>query len=51
MFYGLWFDQKFLDDKISIQSRPLRHGDDFASSPIYWLYMNNGIDGNPSPCR
>jgi len=47
MFYALLFEQKLLDDKISIKAGRFAAGDDFASSPIYWLYMNNGIDGNP----
>lgn len=47
MFYALAFDQKFLDDKVSLKFGRFATGDDFASSPIYWLYMNNGIDGNP----
>ena len=47
MFYALLFEQKLLDDKISIKAGRFSAGDDFASSPIYWLYMNNGIDGNP----
>lgn len=47
MFYALAFDQKFWDDKISLKFGRFATGDDFASSPIYWLYMNNGIDGNP----
>ena len=47
MFYGLYLDQKLWDDKISIKVGRFATGDDFASSPIYWLYMNNGIDGNP----
>ncbi|MFA7342733.1 MAG: carbohydrate porin [Terrimicrobiaceae bacterium] len=47
MFYALLFEQKLLDDKISIKAGRFSTGDDFASSPIYWLYMNNGIDGNP----
>jgi len=47
MFYALYLDQKLWDDKISIQIGQLATGDDFASSPIYWLYMNNGIDGIP----
>lgn len=47
MFYALYFDQKLLDDKVSIKVGRFATGDDFASSPIYWLYMNNGIDGNP----
>ena len=47
MFYALYLDQKLWDDKISIKIGRFATGDDFASSPIYWLYMNNGIDGNP----
>ena len=47
MFYALLFEQKLLDDKVSIKAGRFSAGDDFASSPIYWLYMNNGIDGNP----
>ena len=47
MFYALYLDQKLSEDKISIKIGRFATGDDFASSPIYWLYMNNGIDGNP----
>jgi len=47
MFYALVMEQKLLDDKISLKAGRFSTGDDFASSPIYWLYMNNGIDGNP----
>ena len=47
MFYALYLDQKLWEDKISIKIGRFATGDDFASSPIYWLYMNNGIDGNP----
>lgn len=47
MFYALLFEQRLLDDKISIKAGRFATGDDFASSPLYWLYMNNGIDGNP----
>jgi len=47
MFYGLILEQNLLDDKVNIKVGRFATGDDFASSPIYWLYMNNGIDGNP----
>ncbi len=47
MFYALAFEQKLLDDKVAIKAGRFATGDDFASSPLYWLYMNNGIDGNP----
>ena len=43
----LFLEQKFLDDKVAIKAGRFSSGDDFASSPLYWLYMNNGIDGNP----
>jgi len=47
MYYAMAFEQKLLDDKIAIKLGRFSTGDDFASSPLYWLYMNNGIDGNP----
>jgi porin len=47
IFYGLAYNQRFLDDRVSIKFGRMAAGDDFASSPFYWLYMNNGIDGNP----
>lgn len=40
-------NQKFWDDKAELKLGQFSAGDDFASSPLYWLYMNNGIDGNP----
>jgi porin len=47
MFYALHLEQKLSDEKISIKIGRFATGDEFASSHIYWLYMNNGIDGNP----
>ena len=47
IFYGLAYNQRFCDDKLSFKFGRMAAGDDFASSPLYWLYMNNGIDGNP----
>lgn len=47
MFYALAFEQKLWDDQVALKFGRFATGDDFASSPIYWLYMNNGIDGNP----
>jgi len=47
IFYGLAYNQRFCDDRLSFKFGRLGAGDDFASSPLYWLYMNNGIDGNP----
>jgi porin len=43
----LYLAQKFWDDEAELKAGWFSSGDDFASSPLYWLYMNNGIDGNP----
>jgi porin len=47
IFYSLAYNQRFCDDRFSFKFGRMAAGDDFASSPLYWLYMNNGIDGNP----
>ncbi|MCX6960409.1 MAG: carbohydrate porin [Verrucomicrobia bacterium] len=47
IFYGLAYNQRFCDDRFSFKFGRMAAGDEFASSPLYWLYMNNGIDGNP----
>jgi porin len=47
VFYALVLEQLLLEDKVGIKLGRFSAGDDFASSPLYWLYMNNGIDGNP----
>ncbi len=47
MFYGLYLEQDLLGDRVSLKLGRFGTGDDFGSSPLYWLYMNNGIDGNP----
>ena len=51
IFYGLAYNQRFCDDKISFKFGRMTAGDDFASSPLYWLYMNNGIDGSPKSLK
>ena len=47
MLYGVYLDQKFLDDRFSLKLGRFATNEDFAVSPIYGLYMGNGIDGNP----
>lgn len=47
VFYALVLEQRLLEDKLGIKLGRFSTGDDFAASPLYWLYMNNGIDGNP----
>ncbi len=45
-FYNLTLEQKFWDDKARIKIGRFGASDDFNTSAIYGLYMNNGIDGN-----
>lgn len=47
VFYGLWLEQDLFDGKLNLKLGRIAAGDDMASSPLYWLYVNNGIDGNP----
>lgn len=46
-FYNLTLEQRFWDDKAKLKIGRFGASDDFNTSPIYGLYMNNGIDGNP----
>lgn len=46
-WYELSYQQEFDNKHASLKLGRLGAGDDFAVSPLYWLYMNNGIDGNP----
>lgn len=46
-WYELSYQQDFDHDRASLKFGRLAAGDDFAVSPLYWLYMNNGIDGSP----
>jgi len=46
-FYWLYLEQALFDDKVNIRVGRIASGDDFARSDIYWIYMNNGIDGMP----
>lgn len=46
-WYELSYEQKFFKACASLKLGRIAAGDDFAVSPLYWLYMSNGIDGNP----
>ena len=46
-FYSLYFEQEFAGGNGSLKVGRFATGDDFATSPIYGLYMNYGIDSNP----
>ena len=45
--YSLYLDKTLMDGRMSLRFGRLGAGDDFASSPIYWNFVNNSIDGNP----
>ncbi len=43
----LYLEQPFFDNRFNIRFGRLATGDEFLSSPLYWLFVQNGIDGNP----
>jgi porin len=47
IYYALNAKLKLDDMGSSIRFGRMAAGDIFATDPIYWLYMNNAIDGNP----
>lgn len=45
--YSAYLQKQWYNDHYLIKFGRFGAGDDFLSSPIYWLYMSNAIDGNP----
>ena len=46
--FFLQYDGKILDDlNLRLKIGRFGAGDNFLSKPIYWMYMNNAMDGNP----
>lgn len=43
----LSLQQSLFEDKLNIRLGRIAGGDEFLSSPLYWLFVQNGIDGNP----
>lgn len=43
----MYLEQPFYDDHFNLRFGRIATGDEFLSSPIYWLFVQNGIDGNP----
>lgn len=41
------YQQSLFEDKLNIRFGRISGGDEFLSSPLYWLFVQNGIDGNP----
>lgn len=46
-FYTLFLEQELADGKAALKAGRFGVGDDFATSDLYELYMNYGIDSNP----
>ena len=45
--YELYIEQSFYSEKLSIALGRFGIGDEFATSPLYSVFVNNAIDGNP----
>jgi porin len=43
--YNVTLEQRFWNNKVAFKLGRLSPGDDFAESPLYGYYVNNGIDG------
>lgn len=46
-FNELFYEQKFFDDSASLKFGRIVAGNEFAISPLNFLYMSSGINGNP----
>lgn len=46
-FYSLYLEKTFLDKKVDLKVGRIAAGDDFAASPLYGIFVSNGIDGVP----
>ncbi|MEA3213214.1 MAG: porin [Chthoniobacter sp.] len=44
--YNVTLEQRFWNDKVKLKIGRFGASDDFNTSSLYGLYMNNGIDGN-----
>ena len=43
----LAYEQSLLEHRLNIRLGRISTGDDFLTSRLYWLFVNNGFDGNP----
>jgi porin len=46
-FYFLYLEQDLFDKRLNVRLGRIAAGDDFATSPLYGIYVSNGIDGVP----
>ncbi|MCU0652310.1 MAG: carbohydrate porin [Candidatus Omnitrophica bacterium] len=45
--YNLYLEQAMFNNRVSLKAGRLGAGDDFAQSPLYWIFLTNSIDGCP----
>jgi porin len=46
-FYFLYLEKDLLDKRLNVRFGRIAAGDDFASSPLYGIYVSNAVDGVP----
>jgi len=44
----VYLEQPFLDDRLNARLGRLSAGDEFMTSPLYWLFVSAGVNGNPA---
>jgi porin len=43
----LAWEQTLFENRLSLRAGHISSGDDFLTSPLYWLFVNSAINGNP----
>lgn len=46
-FYFLYLERAFCDNKFNLRVGRIAAGDDFATSPLYGMFVSNAVDGVP----
>jgi len=44
----VYLEQPLLEDRLNVRLGRLSAGDEFMTSPLYWLFVSQGINGNPA---
>ena len=44
----VYLEQPLFDDRLNIRLGRLSAGDEFMTSPLYWLFVSAGVNGNPA---
>jgi len=44
----VYLEQPFFNDRLNVRVGRLVAGDEFMTSPLYWLFVSAGVDGNPA---